>query len=619
MNKSVVLQKYIGKLLKQQSLTLDESILCGRELLNSNNEVQIAGFLSLLTAKGETVDELVGLVMAIRESAIKLEIDYPTLDIVGTGGDSASTINISTASCLLSAACGIHVLKHGNRAVSSRSGAADVLEVLGYPINLSAEEIKTALQNDNFAFCFAPNYHPLLAHVREIRKNLGFATVFNLLGPLLNPVGLDYMLIGVYDKTKLTLIANALCKLGTKCSIVFHGSGLDELTCLGNIDAYLIKDNKVERFDIDPLALGLDKCTLEDLRGEDALYNSRIIEQTLSGIKTGLTDTLLLNVGVALFVFDHAKSIADGIEMARQRLNKGNVMKHNRLNEIIARKERPILAEQHQIRLDTIKKQLANPNMSTEITYKTDEVLRHDMMANPNVLNLGQHIKKHKSLKKALLSKKPNGAVISEIKRASPSAGHIAVINHPDKLARDYVDLGAAAVSVLTDESFGGSINDLINVANKLSDTDAPVLRKEFILYEEQVVESKFNFADAILLMVSVLGEKTKYFVDLAHAYGLETLVEVHAPHELKIAINSGSDLIGVNQRDLRDFSMHPEIFAELIDKLPNNMVKIAESGIKTSKDAKNVFALGYDAVLVGEALSRLDNPKDFFNELYGK
>jgi anthranilate phosphoribosyltransferase len=229
MTKSTVLQQYINKLLKRQNLTLEESIICGHELLKAANEVQIAGFLALLTAKGETVDELVGLVTVIRENAIKLKIDYPTLDIVGTGGDSASTLNISTASCLLAAACGIPILKHGNRAVSSRSGAADVLEVLGYPINLAPEEIKAALKSDNFAFCFAPNFHPLLAHVREIRKNLGFATVFNLLGPLLNPVGLDYMLIGVYDKSKLELIANALCKLGTKCGIVFHGNGLDEL------------------------------------------------------------------------------------------------------------------------------------------------------------------------------------------------------------------------------------------------------------------------------------------------------------------------------------------------------------------------------------------------------
>ncbi|MCE3269003.1 MAG: trpD, partial [Burkholderiales bacterium] len=233
MKKSIVLQQYINKLLKLENLSLSESIACGNELLNFANEIQIAAFLSLLTAKGETIDELVGLVQAIRANAIKLQIDFPTLDIVGTGGDAASTINISTASCLLAAACGIPVLKHGNRAVSSKSGAADVLEVLGYPINLSPEEIKDALKINNFAFCFAPNYHPLLAHVRDIRKNLGFATIFNLLGPLLNPAGLDYMLIGVYDKSKLELVANSLYRLGTKCGIVFHSSGLDELTCLG--------------------------------------------------------------------------------------------------------------------------------------------------------------------------------------------------------------------------------------------------------------------------------------------------------------------------------------------------------------------------------------------------
>lgn len=591
--RSMLLQQYINKLLKGQDLTLEESICSGRELLKSTNEVQIAGFLSLLTAKGETVDELVGLVRAIRENAIKLEIDYPTLDIVGTGGDSASTLNISTASCLLSSACGIPVLKHGNRAVSSKSGAADVLEVLGYPINLSAEEIKAALKKDNFAFCFAPNYHPLLAHVRDIRKSLGFATVFNLLGPLLNPVGLDYMLIGVYDKSKLELIANALCKLGTKCSVVFHGSGLDELSSLGMIDAYLIKDNKVELFNIDPQILGLEQCSLTDLRGADALYNSRVIEQTLSGVRTGLTDTLILNVAVGLFVFGKVISLEDGINMARQRLYEGNIIKRNRLNEIVKRKIRPELSPELRNQLDTILNQLANPAGPDKLIFT-----------------------KRKSFKQALLSK-TTGAVISEIKRASPSAGKIAdIINVVDR-ASLYVSLGAAAVSVLTDEGFEGSVADLVQVSNALKDTNAVVLRKEFIVYPEQIVESRVNGADAILLMVSVLGEKTKHFVDLAHAFGLETLVEVHAEHELSIAQNSGSDVIGVNQRDLRDFSMHPEIFKNLVDKLPQDTVRIAESGIKTSNDAKVTFALGYDAVLVGEALSRLSNPADFFNELY--
>ncbi len=593
MVKSELLQQYINKLVKHENLNLEESALCGRELLNSANEVQIAGFLSLLTAKGETVEELVGLVTAIREHALQLVIDYPTLDIVGTGGDSASTLNISTASCLFASSIGIPVLKHGNRAVSSRSGAADVLEVLGYPINLSPEEIKNALKKDNFAFCFAPNYHPLLAHVRDIRKNLGFATVFNLLGPLLNPVGLDYMLIGVYDKSKLKLVAEALCKIGTKCSVVFHGDGLDELSCIGKIDAYLIKNNTVTAFDINPQEFGLKKCTKDDLRGEDAVYNARVIEQTLSGIETGLTDTLLLNAGVALFVFGKAQDIKEGIVMARKRLGEGNIIRHNRLNEIIKRKKEPNLGKDLQEKLDIVVNQLANPQVLPRLIFP-----------------------KHKSFKQSLLAKE-KGTVISEIKRASPSAGKIADIGNPVDRAIQYVSLGAAAISVLTDEGFDGSIEDLIEVATALKDTPAAILRKEFILYPEQVAESRECGADAILLMVSVLGEKTKYFVDLAHAFGLETLVEVHALHELQIAIDSGSDVIGVNQRDLRDFTMHPEVFEQILDKLPPNMVRVGESGIKTSADAKKIFELGYDAVLVGEALSRLDSPADFFNELY--
>lgn len=602
-----LLQPYNRKLLKRQDLSLEESINCGHELFAAT-AAPIASFLSLLAAKGEVANELVGLVIAIRQYATELTIGYPTLDIVGTGGDGASTLNISTASCLLAAACGIPILKHGNRAISSRSGAADVLEVLGYPIDLSPEEIKIALEKDNFAFCFAPNYHPLLVHVRDVRQWLGFSTVFNLLGPLLNPAGLDYMLLGIGDKTKLEVVAQALCRLGTKCSIVFHGNGLDELTCLGVVDAYLIKDQQVQRFDIDPQALGFKLCSMQDLAGFDAVYNARIIEQTLSGTKTGLTDTLLLNVGVALFVFGRFNSIAEGVVFAKERLQQGNIVRHNRLNEIVNTKQKPQLSADLHDKL-AIAHQQFSAQEQLDLQNAAKITVTHEIL--PRTV----FYKQTKSLKQALLSRK-SAAVISEIKRASPSMGQIAVIDNLVERARLYVSLGAVAISILTDAAFAGSTNDLVEVCAAFKDTRVPILRKEFILYPEQVAETKICGADAILLMVSVLGTKTKYFVELAHAFGLETLVEIHAPHELKIALESGSDIIGVNQRDLRDFSMHPEIFSRLLRSLPKDMVRVAESGIKTAEAAKELFALGYDGVLVGEALSRVMCPADFFKGL---
>ena len=218
---------------------------------------------------------------------------------------------------------------------------------------------------------------------------------------------------------------------------------------------------------------------------------------------------------------------------------------------------------------------------------------------------------KRKSMKAALLAKE--FAVISEIKRASPSAGHIADIGDPVERARHYVEIGAAAISVLTDAGFNGSMEDLRRVSAGLKDTPVPVLCKDFMLTPPQIAEAAANGADVILLIVHILQENTFEMAKIAHSFGLEVLVEVHNPNELDIALKADADVIGVNQRDLNDFSMHPNQFAELIKLIPANRVKVAESGLKTREQALAAIALGYDGVLVGEALSRLERPAEFF------
>lgn len=559
------LSNYIKILTKQQDLSQEQSYQAAKQIFNSDNEVQIAAFLTLLSAKGETVDELLGFIQAIKENSKALKLDIKTVDIVGTGGDHASTINISSASALLTAALGVPVVKHGNIAVSSNCGSADVLQALGYSLKLSEEEIATKLKTENFAFCFAPYYHPILAKVKNVRKKLNQATIFNLLGPLLNPAGSKHIVLGVYDQKRVELIAKVLQKLGTVKSIVFSVNGTDELSCISNIEALLVTPDTIEKIQISPLELGLSSCTIEDLVGYDATYNSAEIYRTFSGTHTKLSDTLALNAGVALFIYGVAKDIQEGVNLAKARLAQGGIIKQNKLLEIILRKD-----------------------------YVPS---------------------KHKSLKQAILNKSGH-AVIAEIKRASPSAGKIATITDPIARAREYVDAGAAAISVLTDAGFEGSLDDLRIVAQAIKDTSAAVLCKDFIINASQIAKAAEAGADAILIMVSVLHNRTAEMVKIAHAFGLETLVEVHNESELPIALASGGDVIGINQRDLRDFSMHPEIFNQLITQIPSNMVKIAESGTKTSADANNAYKLGYDAVLVGEALSRLDDPRKFFAKL---
>ncbi len=515
----------LSHLSEKKSLSEEEAYGAARELLETGDAAQTAAFLSLLKAKGETVEEITGLVNALREEARPVPIVHPILDIVGTGGDRAGTANISTGAALLAALSGIPVVKHGNRSVSSKSGSADVLEALGFDIHAPVNP------ESNFNFCFAPDYHPALQKVREVRKALKFPTVFNILGPLLNPAGISHLQIGVFRPDLVPIMAEVLFRLGTKRSLVFHGHGLDELSCLGPIDALLVTEKGIEPFRIDPAALGLKICTMEDLKGGDAKDNSEMLLAVLRGEESPIRDTLILNAAVGQYLYGSVKSLEEGVAALRQKL------------------------------------------------------------------------------KSAL----KNHAVIAEIKRASPSKGKIGEIRDVSERASLYVQGGAAALSVLTDPAFDGRLRDLQQAAKECP---VPILRKGFFYEKKDVRDAKLNGADAILLIASALKKRTSEMVKEAKRFGLDALVEVHTEEELRFALDAGAEIVGVNQRDLRDFSMHPEVQAELIGKIPPEIVRVAESGVSRAEDAKRAFSLGYDAILVGEALTRAEDPLTFLSTL---
>lgn len=560
-----MLTQITNKLLLKQNLNESESYNLASYIFREANDVEITSFLTLLASRDYAVDEIIGFVKFLQQHKINFQVIDKVLDIVGTGGDHSNSLNISTASALLAAKCGVKVVKHGNRASTSKCGSADVLEALGFNLNQSIDSLTNDLAQHNFAFCFAPVFNPLLARVRDVRKKLSFPTIFNILGPLLNPASVEYMMIGVYNEKLVELVSHSLIRLGCKRALVYCANGMDEITTLGVINAKLVDNGKTSDLVINPTKLGFNLSTLDDLRGFDKHYNAKIISHTLCGVKTGLTDTIVLNVALALLVYGITNNIEDGIDLAIKRLTDKNILPQNRLLDIINRK-----------------------------------------VQKPRII---------KSFKQAILSKS-KGAVISEIKRASPSMGKIANISDPVSRALSYVNAGAACVSVLTDEGFEGGFDDLKQVSSALSDTSAAILCKDFFFSLEQVAKAHENGADAILVMVSVLQSDTKRMVDYAHMFGLEALVEVHTPEELPIALASGGDVIGINQRDLRDFSMHPEIFSELINQVPDSVVLVAESGIENADDAIKSFNMGFDAVLVGTALSKLDNINEFFDKV---
>lgn len=499
------------ELIEGKDLTEEQMI---EAVLNAiEDPLKMAGLLMLLKAKGESESEILGLVKAMRLKMKPLKVDTPVLDIVGTGGDQAGTVNISTGSALLAADCGIPVVKHGNRAVSSQCGSADVLEALGYD---NTQDPLRALKKNNFAFCFAPDYHPLMAEVRLMRRALKTPTLFNLIGPLLNPAGAEHLILGVHRQEFVMPIARTLFLLGTKRSLVFSGCGIDELSCLGKTEAILVTTSGMEKVTIDPEKLGLKLCTIDELKGGDAKINAKILKNPPRAV----LDTFILNAGVALFLYGKVTTIAEGVKLA-----------------------------------------------------------------------------KFQSIKNRL----KNRAVIGEIKRASPSKGKIGDIADPLARASEFEAAGAAVVSVLTSFLFEGSLEDLAQVKKGIS---IPVLRKDFITTQEDLLQTK---ADLVLLIVSFLGERTEALFKEAKRLGIQPIVEVHTEEELKIALQFGADIIGVNQRDLSDFSMHEEAY-DLINQIPDGIIKIAESGVKNVEDAEKLFQMGYDAILVGEALTK--NPK---------
>jgi anthranilate phosphoribosyltransferase len=286
---------------------------------------QIGGFLVALRAKGETADEIAGCAEAMREHVVPVRARRDDLvDTAGTGGDGAQTINISTAAAIVAAAAGAGVAKHGNRAVSSASGSADVLEALGFELEQPPERIATSIDELGFGFMFAPSHHPAMRHAAAVRKELATRTVFNVLGPLTNPAGARAQVIGVYAPHLVRTLAEVLAQLGARRAFVVHGAhGIDELSPAGPNDVCEVVDGAVRARTIDPLDLGVDRCDPSELRGGTPAENAQAIRAVLAGERGGRRDAILLNAAGAIAAAGHADDLRDGLELAREAVDSG--------------------------------------------------------------------------------------------------------------------------------------------------------------------------------------------------------------------------------------------------------------------------------------------------------
>lgn len=336
-----MIKEAITKIVDKQDLTYDEAYTVMSEIMSGETSpTQNAAFLAALTTKStkaETIEEITGCAAAMRDKAIKVPNDMDLLEIVGTGGDGACSINISTTTALICAAAGIKVAKHGNRAASSACGTADCLEALGVNINLEPEKCIELLNEVGFCFFFAQKYHTSMKYVGQIRKELGFRTVFNILGPLTNPASPKKQLLGVYDPSLVQPLAQVLMKLGVNKGMVVYGQDkLDEISMSAPTTITQFSDGWLKTYEITPEQFGFERCTRDDLRGGTPKENAEITRAILSGKETGhKLNAVLMNCGAAFCIAEKSDTIEDGIELAREIIKSGKAIENlNRLIEL---------------------------------------------------------------------------------------------------------------------------------------------------------------------------------------------------------------------------------------------------------------------------------------------
>lgn len=324
------MQDILNKLVSGSDLTKEEAMQAQELILTGQaTPAQIACFLTALRMKGETLDEITGLAAVLREKAntISPKVDN-YIDFVGTGGDRTNTFNISTTSAFVVAAAGLPVAKHGNRSISSKSGAGDVLEALGVNISADPQVVEKCVETVGIGFMFAPHFNPAMKYVGPVRKELGIRTVFNILGPLSNPSRAKKMMIGVYSPQLTEVIAGVLMNLGVESGFVVSGDDdMDELTLTGETTVSEIKDGEIKTYKVTPEQFGFKRCDISELQGRDGEANAAITKAILSGKEQGAKrDIVLLNAGAALYIGGKADSVEAGIQLAAETIDSGKAV-----------------------------------------------------------------------------------------------------------------------------------------------------------------------------------------------------------------------------------------------------------------------------------------------------
>lgn len=330
-----MIKEAIAKLINRDDLPYNTAETVMDQIMSGGaTPVQMSAFLTALSMKGETIEEITACAAGMRKHCVRLLHDMDVLEIVGTGGDHAGTFNISTTSSFVISAAGVPVAKHGNRAASSKSGAADVLEALGVKISISPEKSSEILKKINLCFLFAQNYHIAMKYVAPVRKELGVRTIFNVLGPLVNPAGANMELMGVYDESLVEPLARVLNNLGVKKAMVVYGrDGLDEITMSASTKVCEVKNGTFKSYVIEPEDFGLKKCRKDELQGGIPAENAEITRAILAGEKGPKRDAVVMNSAAAIYLAKEDVSMWEAVSIASEAIDSGKAMQQ--LEELI--------------------------------------------------------------------------------------------------------------------------------------------------------------------------------------------------------------------------------------------------------------------------------------------
>ncbi|MAF86086.1 MAG: anthranilate phosphoribosyltransferase [Dehalococcoidales bacterium] len=320
-----MIKEAIQDLVSGRSLTTEEAASVMEEIMQGEvTPAQFGAFVTALRLKGETVDEIAGLAKIMRSKAVRVTIREPLVDTCGTGGDGAHTFNISTAAAFVAAGAGLKVAKHGNRAMSSQCGSADVLEALGVRIDLNAKQVQRHLRKVGMGFMFAPSFHPAMEYATAPRREIGIRTVFNILGPLTNPADASAQVVGVADGSLVKKLALVLQSLGCYHALIVHGEdGLDEITVTGKTKVCELKDDAIKSYSISPEDFGLPRAGLGDLRGGTAGENAALMRSILAGVPGPQRDVVLMNAAAVLLAGDRVRTLRQGVALAREVIDGG--------------------------------------------------------------------------------------------------------------------------------------------------------------------------------------------------------------------------------------------------------------------------------------------------------